>query len=157
MKFVLIKAGGKAEVIELIDQSTIDYKQMKKFLEIDSPVTVVERCIGGKYFDLWVDDEGLFKEERIITGIFVNHRKGTAGEELLCGNMLILKHDNEGNSVGLTDEEIKEVTAPYNIIDMDKLRTFANQDINEDQVFDNYIGFGECIIKAHSQFLRYSL
>lgn len=154
MKFILIKAGEKAEVIEL-QGDTIDYLKMKEYLQIDSPVTCVERKIGSKYYDLWLDDEGLLKDEesRIVSGVLM-HEGST---EILIGNMLILKHDEEGNSIGLTDEEIKELKMPQHIVDMDDFNKFQGKSIDEDYIFRGYFDDGKCTVKAHSNWLIYTL
>ena len=153
MKFILIKAGAKAEVVEL-QGDKIDYLKMKELLEIDSPVTCVERKIGNEYYDLWLDDEGLLKPEkdRIVTGFLQ-----FGGQELLVGNMLILKHDEEGNSVGLTDEDLENVFKPYHMINMDEFREYEGKDTNQDEIFRGYFDGGTCTIKAHSNWLLYRL
>ena len=154
MKFILIKAGEKAEVIEL-QGDTIDYLKMKEYLQIDSPITCVERKIGSKYYDLWLDDEGLLRDEesRIVSGVLMNE----GSTELLIGNMLILKHDEEGNSIGLTDEEIKELKMPQHIVDMDDFNKFQGKSIDEDYIFRGYFDDGKYTVKAHSNWLIYTL
>ena len=102
MKLLLIKPKEKFEVVKLPKKH--HYTDLKKLLEIDSPLTVVERKIGEKYFDIWLDDEGLLKEDRQLTGACMN-----AGEYLV-GNLLIATHDDEGNTTGLTDEQINLIT-----------------------------------------------
>lgn len=157
MKFILIKAGGKAEVVELENQDTIDYLKMKEYLEIDSPVTVVERNIGDDYYDLWVDDEGLLKpeEDRIVSGVLVDYRRQGA-QELLIGNMLILRHDEEGNSIGLTDKDIEKIMKTY-MVNNDEFQVYQGEDPDKDIVLHGYFDGGSCTIKAHSNWLMYTL
>lgn len=154
MKFIRLNAGGKAEVIELADRRTIDYMTMKEYLGIDSPVTVVERKIGDKYYDFWLDDEGLLKpeNERIVAGVLVDD-----ATEFLVGNMLILKHDREGNSIGLTSKEIENILRPEHIVDMDSFNQFRGKGKDEDYVIYGYFDGGRCTIKAHSNWLIYQL
>lgn len=155
MKFVKINAGGLAEIVELEGQDTIDYKKMKELLGFDSPVTVVERKIMGEYYDLWLDDEGLLKDsdERIISGVLVS-REGT---EYLIGNILILRHDDEGNSIGLNEEQIDKVMFGRNMVDMDDLSDFEGKDKNRDRRIYGYFDNGYLIAKAHSQIIVYEL
>lgn len=104
MKLALIK-DGKVEAIELPKEH--DYRDIKKLLEIDSPIDCIERKIGGKWFDLWIDDEGALKDDDEITAVtFTND--GYACEFLL-GRVLIAHHDSEGYTTGLSDDEIKLV------------------------------------------------
>ena len=67
---------------------------------IDIPV----RKIGGKYYDIICDDEGLLKSDTIVSAINEN-----TWETMLVGNLIICNHDDEGNMVGLTDEDIEKI------------------------------------------------
>lgn len=101
MKLLLCKVDKEPEVVELNEKH--DYKDIKKLLGIESPITVVDRKIGNKRYDLWIDDEGLLKSERFVGGVCLNY------EELLCGNILIANHDGKGNIKGLTDDDLKNI------------------------------------------------
>lgn len=98
MKSIIIKDGTYAIV-----ETSGDYKDIKRLLEIDSPITIAERKIGDTYYDVWVDDEGLLKDTNRIVGLCMNAR------ELLVGGIVILKCDSEGNTIGLNDKEIEEI------------------------------------------------
>lgn len=147
MKCILIKAGEKVEVIELPKEHS--YKDIKKLLEIDSPIDCVERKIGKVYYDFWVDDEGLLKDgEKKVCGYLMDNRC----RELLVGNILITHHDDEGNTTGLTDEEIEEILKGRYLIDMDMYNEFNGNSLDEDYDFGN--GF---VIKAHGSCIIYKL
>lgn len=88
MKIIRINAGGKPEVIEL---EKIDYIKTKELIGITSPVDCAERKIGDKFFDFWLDDEGLLKDEKIVSGILYDE---TRRREILVGNLLILNHES---------------------------------------------------------------
>lgn len=157
MKFIKINAGGVAEVVELKGQDTIDYIKMKELLGFDSPVTVVERKINGQYYDLWCDDEGLLKEEekRIVGAVLMDKRPGVS--EYLIGNILILTHDEEGNSTGLTDDQIADIMYGFCLIHMDDLCEYKGWDKEQDKKIYGYFDNGSLTIKAHSQFLTYKV
>ena len=157
MKFIRINAGGLAEVIELEGQDTIDYIKMKELLGFDSPVTVVERKIEGQYYDLWLDDEGLLKaeEDRIVGAVLLDKRPNCS--EYLIGNILILTHDEEGNSTGLTDDQISDIMYGKDMIHMDDLSDFQGWDKNQDKKIYGYFDNGSLTVKAHCQFLTYRL
>ena len=65
-------------------------------------VDITSRKIGGKYFDIVADDEGLMKENPIVSAL------DTEGQPALVGNLLFCNYDPEtGEEVSLTDEDIQ--------------------------------------------------
>ena len=53
--------------------------------------------------DIWVDDEGLLKSGNIV----MQYQLKDIGEPLhLAGNALFLSYDDEGNTIGLTNDQI---------------------------------------------------
>lgn len=64
-------------------------------------IDIVSREIGGKYFDIICDDEGLFKEEKIVS-VF-----NQAGEPQIVGSVAICNYDSEGNETTLTPDDEK--------------------------------------------------
>ena len=112
VKGVLLSPTGEPEIVDVQK----DYRDVKRLLEIESPVTIVERCIGGKYFDLWVDDEGLFKQEKdetiLACGVCDN------AQEILAGKILIVNHNGE-EMASLTDEDIELIYANLKRINRD--------------------------------------
>lgn len=69
-----------------------------------STFDIVERKIGGVWFDIFCDDDGLFVEKPILSALVNN-------SPALVGNLLFAHHDREGNTTGLTDEEIELIKA----------------------------------------------
>lgn len=100
VKGILLSPTGEPEIVDVKK----DYRDVKRLLEIDSPVTLVERCIGGKYFDLWIDDEGLFKQEQdgtiLACGVCDN------AQEILAGKILIVNHNGE-EMASLTNQDME--------------------------------------------------
>lgn len=100
VKGILLSPSGEPEFVDVKK----DYRDVKRLLGIDSPVTVVERCIGGKYFDLWIDDEGLFKQEQdgtiLACGVCDN------AQEILAGKILIVNHNGE-EMASLTNQDME--------------------------------------------------
>lgn len=96
--------NDKAEVVETTCQLE-DYYNKLKCRTID----IVTRKVGGKYYDIVADDEGMFAEDVRISAI------NPEGENMLVGNLLVLncpdKHDEEGNECGLEDEDVKRIAA----------------------------------------------
>ncbi len=60
--------------------------------------------IGEKYFDCFVDDNGLFKEDALPSAISVDNK-----EVLLVGNIVFANHDASGETTSLSDEDITEI------------------------------------------------
>lgn len=61
---------------------------------------VVQRKIGDKYYDIWLDDEGLLKGELVPNGVCLN------AYEILMGNLLIVNVSKSGKSVSLSFDDI---------------------------------------------------
>jgi hypothetical protein len=66
-------------------------------------IDIVERKIGGKWFDIMCDDEGLFREPQKISAI------NDMGQPMLVGNLMFFHNDGEGNLTGLEDEDIEHL------------------------------------------------
>lgn len=66
-------------------------------------IDIVMRKIGGKYFDIVCDDEGLLKSEPKISAISNTY------EPMLVGNLVIVHNDGMGNLVGITDSDIEHL------------------------------------------------
>ena len=65
---------------------------------------IVRRKIGGKYYDIYCDDIGLYADEPIVSAIDpFDSRCG------LVGNLIIVNHDAQGYSMSLTDADIIRV------------------------------------------------
>lgn len=143
MKCILIKAGEKAEIIELKGKRKLEYKKMKELLGFDNPVACASRKIGSKHFDLWLNDEGLLQpsEKRVVAAVL----DSSTYTEIFVGNILIANHDSQGNTTGLEDDEIKTI--------MSKMTWRGNSDCHMYGYFDS----GYCVVKANSQVLEYKL
>lgn len=106
IKGLLIKPGAdRPEIVEIPKEH--DYTDIKSLMGLDSPLDCIERKIGRKVYDLWVDDEGLLKEDKTLTGI-LDHITAT---EILCGPILIVRHDGKGGMETLTEDDIINIKA----------------------------------------------
>lgn len=143
MKLLLVKPKEKFEVVTL--KKKHHYTDLKKLLEIESPLTCVERKIGEEYYDFWLDDEGLLKEERNLTGACMN------AYEMLVGNLLIARHDEEGNTIGLTDEDIAFISK--HLIECEDYLKYMNRDFVDIQ----YGEFGKIRVNKGGYFIPYEV
>ena len=68
-----------------------------------SCITITSMNIRGKYFDIICDDEALLKDEPRLSMVDLR------GRPALFGCLLVCLHDREGNTVGITDDDVKRI------------------------------------------------
>lgn len=92
------KTSGKVEIVPNLET----YYSLLNCDLID----IVTRKIGGRYYDIIVDDEGLFKSEPKISA-------QVEDGSFLVGNLLVLgtpdADDEEGKETGLTEFDIRRI------------------------------------------------
>lgn len=101
MKALLIDTETrKATAVEIGDENRLEqYYDLLKCSLID----ITSRKIGGKYYDIIVDDEGLFAEKPVVSAL------DPEGQPALVGNLLICNYDGDGGETSLTDEDIARI------------------------------------------------
>lgn len=99
MKGILIEKG--LEFCKVVDFED-NLEQLYKLTDCDC-IDIVERQVGGIYYDVVCDDEGLLKENPIVTAY------NDKDEPMLVGNLLFCHNDEEGNLSGLSDEDIENI------------------------------------------------
>lgn len=62
-------------------------------------VTCTEIKVEGKYFDVWSNDEALLCDNPVPT-LYLNE------DLILFGNLIFAKHDDEGETIGLTVSDV---------------------------------------------------
>lgn len=80
-------------------------KELEDFYrELDADMLdIARRNIGGKAYDIFVDDIGLFRENPVVSAITKDL------EPMLVGNLIFANHDVEGNTTSLTDEDMARI------------------------------------------------
>lgn len=68
-------------------------------------IDIVSRKIGDKYYDIVCDDEGLFKENVMVSAM------DGKGNPMLVGRLLICNHNKKGEASGLTKKDIENIEA----------------------------------------------
>jgi len=81
--------------------STSILRELYHYLKCDL-IDITKIKIGDRYFDAIVDDEGLLKNDYVIS-LFENDKPR------LVGNIILTKYSRQGNNKGLTEEEIKYI------------------------------------------------
>lgn len=66
-------------------------------------IDIVTRKIEDTYFDIICDDEGLLKDNPRISAVDMS------GHPMLVGNLIFSHTDEEGETIGITDEDIAKI------------------------------------------------
>ena len=91
----------KAVIVKLEKEDTLN--QMYKLIDCSS----VDCVSLPKNIDIWTDDEGLLKSDSAVIHYLVREDDESDGFELhLAGKSLILSADEDGNTIGLSNEQI---------------------------------------------------
>ena len=94
----------KAIMVKLEKKNTLE--QMYKLIDCSS----VDCVSLPKNIDIWTDDEGLLKSDSSVIRYLVKESDDSDGFELhLAGKSLILSTDEEGNTIGLSKDQINWV------------------------------------------------
>lgn len=104
MKAYLIDVQNEKACVVETDSTLESYYKLLACNTID----IVTRKINGKYYDIIVDDEGLYSDDVRISAITPE------GENMLVGNLLVLncpdRNDEDGNERGLDDEDVQRIS-----------------------------------------------
>lgn len=74
------------------------------YRELDADVfNIARRKIGGRYYDIFVDDMGLWREDPVVSAI------SPKMEPMLVGNLVFANHDDAGETTSLTDEDMDRI------------------------------------------------
>ncbi|MBR0061741.1 MAG: hypothetical protein IJP68_09725, partial [Selenomonadaceae bacterium] len=82
-------------------------------------VTCVEIEVGGKFFDVWADDEALLKDKP-VPNLYIDD------ELIIFGSVAFAKTDEDGEMVGLDSDEI-HLLWDFAIAQFPKLLNFLAQ------------------------------
>ena len=91
---VLDVENGETRIVEC-EKLNDYYKELK--CEI---FDIATRRIGGKYFDIFCDDEGTFRENPIVSAVYPDHSPA------LVGNLIFANHNSKGETTSLTSKDI---------------------------------------------------
>ena len=153
MLCLLLTPNDRPLIVELKDGG---YEELRDLLNLDgSPMDCVTREIKGKKYDFWIDDEGLLKEHKYITAML----DSKDAQEVICGNILIALHDDEGNTTGLSIEDINRILHSFNIFNIDFLKKsrYESKDLLNYLVLRDYNGFGDVYMNVNGQLLLYKI
>lgn len=84
-----VNSGTLEEYYRILDCTTFD---------------IASRRIGENIYDIYCNDEGLLKCNPIVSAVSSGDRK-----PMLVGNLFVTKTNDEGETISLTGEEIREV------------------------------------------------
>jgi len=107
LKGMLVTAKGA-----VVANLTGDLEDFYRVLECDC-FDIATRKIGGKYFDIYVDDEGLLKDNPRPSAITPDK------EVMLVGNLFICSSNEEGETISISDDDcgliFENVVLTFNI------------------------------------------
>lgn len=95
----------------------VDPKGLQDYYELlgCDCIDIVTRKIGHQYYDIVCDDEGLLKDDPIISAIDDLGRVMLVGSLIICGLA-----DNEGELTDLSDRDIPYIKKRVHIMDTRK-------------------------------------
>ena len=101
---ILCKPFEKPKRYEFNLNSYMDFYNVLKCDTFD----IATRKFGGKYYDVYVDDEGLLYGKDVA---MVCLDKNGHVKDFLVGNCFICKHNKKGDTISLTDKDIERILA----------------------------------------------
>ena len=113
IKGILITPNQKETKPRVYEAEIDSYKDYYPLLECDT-FDIQSRRFKDKWWDIYCDDEGLFKEIN-RPSILTFNKNGQLVEQIV-GNVFIVSHDDEGNTISLTDEEVEAVLSAVKVM-----------------------------------------
>ena len=99
--YLLDVENKRKQVVEIDDNRHLE--EYYKYLNC-SVIDITNRKVGGKWFDIIVDDEGMLKENPIVSAL------DSDMQPALVGNLLFCNWDGEtGEEISLSDDDIKHL------------------------------------------------
>lgn len=93
-----------------------DYKDYYPLLNCDTFDIQRRTFSNGKEYDIFLDDEGLFKEEKIPAIITTSARTPNKIVEVIYGNVFITQANEDGETISIPDNEIEELLSKQILI-----------------------------------------
>ena len=87
--------------------------------------------LDGHVYDVWFDEEFFINGKEIIPTVLLGKKEGWKSEVLICGNVMYARSNEDGETIGLTDEDIQRLkdfqyeTAPKAVRYYNKMRARA--------------------------------
>jgi hypothetical protein len=103
---ILITPSQEGTKPRIYDLEVSSYRDYYPLLECDT-FDIQTRKFGDKWLDIYCDDEGRLKGEN-NPSILTYNSTGHLVEEIV-GNVFIVGHNEEGETISLNEEEINEV------------------------------------------------
>ena len=97
-------------VVDVIDKKDVHEAECNELTDFYKELhcdcfDIVTKKIGNKYYDVFVDDNGLFVDKP-IPSMLVRPLFGSTLEPSLVGNLIFANHDKEGATTSLSDEDV---------------------------------------------------
>lgn len=112
IKGILITPNNKNTKPRVYELEVNSYKDYYPLLNCDT-FDIQPRKFNGKWLDIYCDDEGLFKENNQVAIVTTS---GDRIVEQIVGNVFITSHNDNGDTISLTEDEIKAVLSTIHIM-----------------------------------------
>lgn len=83
--------------------------------------------LTDKYIDIYADDEGLLKADPITTLI---KAEGNKIINMLVGNLIFTGYNDDGETLGLTDEQLAFILAHLEMVEVKGRNTKTDEDVS---------------------------
>ena len=112
IKGILITPNQKETKPRVYELEVNSYKDYYPLLKCDT-FDIQTRNFNGKYLDIYCDDEGLFKENNQVAIVTMDGKRII---EQIVGNVFITNHNEDGDTISLTEDEIASVLSTIRIL-----------------------------------------
>lgn len=100
-KYLILEANGKGAIYDIVPFEN-DYKQIRDYVG-----GLIERFhipeLEERNIDIWLNEEGKIENFEPTIVLFNNNGKYV---DYLCGTVVFAKHTEEGDTVGLNEDDI---------------------------------------------------
>ena len=100
-KGIWVKHNGGLPEVETFELEKDTLHQMYRLIECDT-VERIQFEFDGELYDMWLDEEGKFKDLYPTFPLFHNNKI----YDVVVGNVVIMSTDEEGECIGLPDDVI---------------------------------------------------
>ena len=103
-KGILVKRTGGLPEVSTFELEEDTLHQMYRLIGCDT-VQMIQIEFEGKEYDMWLDEEGKFKE------LYPTYPLSYNGEiyDVVVGNVLIMSSNEDGDTIGLSEDVIEKM------------------------------------------------
>lgn len=96
--------------IETLEVDSLDYTDIQKIVEGTFDIPFLSEKLSENNIDCFINDEGKFLDVG-ISAVIVDEKRNII--DYIKGNMLLIGHNEEGETIGLTDKQLDYIKKNY--------------------------------------------